>query len=196
MKSYCENNKMNVFDIMPITFCVTVDTEKPSYVNFDLSEFVTTFEMLEDNRNIFNKLEQVNRENVSQLNHKICNLMKDVKIVVSDNFEIKQTKINVPTSKNSLPLTKIESFNFSKNKSYTKIKMPVSHYSGENFWILKATNLNRGRGIHVFKDLESLAGLIKKYTQVSSKAGNKRNKSQNKNTLPLKNVQIHQPNQR
>jgi len=28
--------------------------------------------------------------------------------------------------------------------------MPVSHFTGHNFWILKATHLNRGRGIHVF----------------------------------------------
>ena len=41
--------------------------------------------------------------------------------------------------------------------------MPLSHCAGQNFWILKATNLNRGRGIHVFNDLESLKTLIDDY---------------------------------
>lgn len=41
--------------------------------------------------------------------------------------------------------------------------MPLSHYVGYNLWILKATFLNRGRGIHVFKDLNSLKSLIYEY---------------------------------
>jgi hypothetical protein len=34
---------------------------------------------------------------------------------------------------------------------------------GYNLWILKATFLNRGRGIHVFRDLNSLKTLIMEY---------------------------------
>jgi hypothetical protein len=49
--------------------------------------------------------------------------------------------------------------------------MPLSHYIGiavslfigYNVWILKATYLNRGRGIHVFKDLNELKNLISEY---------------------------------
>ena len=41
--------------------------------------------------------------------------------------------------------------------------MPLSHFSGKNFWILKATNLNRGRGIHVFRDIQTLNKLIDCY---------------------------------
>ena len=41
--------------------------------------------------------------------------------------------------------------------------MPLSHFCGNNFWILKATNLNRGRWIHVFRDLPSLYKLIESY---------------------------------
>lgn len=43
--------------------------------------------------------------------------------------------------------------------------MPLSHFEGENFWILKATNLNRGRGIHVFRDLKSLHKIIDDYSK-------------------------------
>lgn len=61
--------------------------------------------------------------------------------------------------------TKFKTFNFQKraNSHYTKFEMPLSHFAGYNFWILKATNLNRGRGIHVFSDLKSLKKLVEDY---------------------------------
>lgn len=61
--------------------------------------------------------------------------------------------------------TKFKQFNFDKRGSqqHTKITMPLSHYEGYNLWLLKATHLNRGRGIHVFNSLEELKKLIKEY---------------------------------
>lgn len=41
--------------------------------------------------------------------------------------------------------------------------MPLCHFDSYNLWILKPTHLNRGRGIHVFRDLDSLHKLIKQY---------------------------------
>lgn len=62
-------------------------------------------------------------------------------------------------------VTKFKTFNFQKhgNAQFTKYEMPLSHFAGQNFWIMKATNLNRGRGIHVFNDLKSLKKLIEDY---------------------------------
>jgi len=48
---------------------------------------------------------------------------------------------------------------------YAKYSMPACHFTGHNFWILKPTGLNRGRGIHVFKDLESLKEIIISYSR-------------------------------
>mmetsp|Transcript_28395 Transcript_28395/g.25122 ORF Transcript_28395/g.25122 Transcript_28395/m.25122 type:complete len:140 (+) Transcript_28395:14-433(+) len=56
------------------------------------------------------------------------------------------------------------------NAHYTKYEMPLSHFSGHNFWILKVTNLNRGRGIHVFKDIKSLKKLMEEYCKGVDKA--------------------------
>lgn len=39
----------------------------------------------------------------------------------------------------------------------------MSHFNGYNLWLLKPTHLNRGRGIHVFRDLDDLHKLIKEY---------------------------------
>jgi len=56
--------------------------------------------------------------------------------------------------------TKFKAFNFDKRVG-SKYTMPVCHFSGYNLWILKPTHLNRGRGIHVFRNPESLHELIK-----------------------------------
>ena len=44
-----------------------------------------------------------------------------------------------------------------------KYSMPLCHFDSYNLWLLKPTHLNRGRGIHVFRDVETLMKLIKQY---------------------------------
>ena len=46
-----------------------------------------------------------------------------------------------------------------KNNSL-KIKVPKSHYTGKNLWVLKRINLNRGREIKVLRDLNSIISEI------------------------------------
>ena len=41
--------------------------------------------------------------------------------------------------------------------------MPKCHFDSYNLWLLKPTHLNRGRGIHVFNDMDTLVKLIKQY---------------------------------
>ena len=40
--------------------------------------------------------------------------------------------------------------------SFQKIQIPQSHYAGKNLWLLKRDNLNRGRKIKVFSNLDSI----------------------------------------
>ena len=47
---------------------------------------------------------------------------------------------------------------------YTKYICPPSHYVGHNLWILKPTKLNRGRGVHVFRNLDTMKDLFVYYT--------------------------------
>lgn len=56
--------------------------------------------------------------------------------------------------------TKFKAFNFDR-RSYMRYSMPACHFDSYNLWILKPTHLNRGRGIHVFRDLDTLQKLIK-----------------------------------
>ena len=56
--------------------------------------------------------------------------------------------------------------------------MPMSHFIGQNVWILKPTGFNRGKGIHVVNSISKLKKLIKEYsrgkeiTPVGSGVGN------------------------
>ena len=38
--------------------------------------------------------------------------------------------------------------------------MPLCHFTGNNIWVLKPANLNRGRGVHVFQTYKELNNLI------------------------------------
>ncbi len=50
-------------------------------------------------------------------------------------------------------------------KHILKYTMPFCHYTGHNLWLLKPTKLNRGRGIHVVNNLQTLKNLIAKYCE-------------------------------
>lgn len=59
-------------------------------------------------------------------------------------------------------VTKFKTFNFER-RTHTRYSMPMCHFDSFNLWLLKPTHLNRGRGIHVFRDMDSLIKLIKQY---------------------------------
>lgn len=110
------------------------------------------------------------------------------------NFDLSKPNAVIPMSKNKLTTgggTKFKSFNFQKRGTsvYTRMKMPLSHCVGKNFWILKATNLNRGRGIHVFNDLESLKNLIKEEWNCDDDADDKGKQKTTPNAIGMMIIQ-------
>ena len=48
-------------------------------------------------------------------------------------------------------------------ESSTRLVMPMCHFVGGNYWILKTVHQNRGIGIHVFRSLEQLNRILQKY---------------------------------
>lgn len=79
-----------------------------------------------------------------------------------DFFAMLNNKLNSTSANNNNKVTKFKTFNFEKRTS-TKYICPMSHFNGYNLWLLKPTHLNRGRGIHVFRDLDDLHKLVKEY---------------------------------
>lgn len=163
---HCDSMKENVFDIMvPITFYVEVnDIDKPQAYNQTLQPFINFYQTLEESR------ERV----------------KQVKDQIKDHKKTKTTEDDTPgdgkdkkdkeflallNNKNGTAntgmtqkITKFKTFNFEK-RTHTRYSFPICHFEGYNMWLLKPTHLNRGRGIHVFRDLDTLHKLIKEYCQ-------------------------------
>lgn len=149
-RSYCEFNKLNVFLTVPWTFFIEVNSIRPHAINSAVSDFVKVYHLLEENKWT---IDDIYKSEIYKSEQEI-----DPKFVDVD-LPLKPPPANGVT----IP-TKAYNFNFSKGLSmYSKLEMPLSHFEGKNFWILKATNLNRGRGIHVFNDIETLKSLIKQY---------------------------------
>ena len=98
-----------------------------------------------------------------------------------------------PPEKEGIKSTKFIQFNFEK-RSYAKLACPLSHFDGYNLWLLKPTHLNRGRGIHVFRELTTLHKLIREYCvgkdeepiEQPSKSSANSPDSKVKKTLPFK----------
>jgi hypothetical protein len=116
-----------------------------------MQPFINFYTVLEQNKRTFRDLQQ-------QL------LGQMARVFYQDNFHIKKLDhISVSSAdkkKEQKGNTKIRAFNFERKK-YQKLSMPICHFDSYNLWLLKPTHLNRGRGIHVFRDLETLHKLIK-----------------------------------
>lgn len=50
-----------------------------------------------------------------------------------------------------------------QRENSTRYIMPMCHFIGGNYWILKTVHQNRGIGIHVFKNMKQLNKILKTY---------------------------------
>ena len=151
LQIYCEQTRSNVFKVTPLTFFVTIDISKPNALNSSLAAFETIFNLFEHTKKYFRDINEKYKSSSDYFvskKHLGVNLLKPSHKNKKDNA-----------------ITKFKTFNFHKrgHSYFTKYEMPLSHYVGHNFWLLKPTNLNRGRGIHVFSDLKSWRKLIEEY---------------------------------
>jgi hypothetical protein len=146
LKKYYQLQKNNVFDVVPLTYTIDVDNTSSNCINSSLSEFTLIFNIFEKKKEIFDEIDKQEWEEFDE--------------AIPDNdstFHKKREEVlYIPPKAFSYP---------SKGgSSYTVPMIPMCHFAGQNFWILKAINLNRGRGIHVFNDLKELKKLVKKYS--------------------------------
>lgn len=119
--------------------------------------FVNLHQMLESYSSLFKGLNDESLEvarkyepqsALKTINNQMLNdsAKNKLKYIITESLEIRQTKSNSGV-KESTNGTKVQGFSFhKKGTDHTKFKMPLSHFNGHNFWILKAVNLNRGRG--------------------------------------------------
>ena len=184
LQNHCEFIKANVFDIMPLQFYIQIDMNMPNAMNNALAPFYTIFNMLEEVKPV---LEGIYATKDIHSDSIIDESIINVNLIKSD--------IVSQTNKNGYA-TKFKSFNFQRNQGksgHTKLEMPMSHYIGKNFWILKATNLNRGRGIHVFNSLESLKSLIEEQWKCTENIGNTKQKNTKNKVMMIIQKYIERP---
>lgn len=144
---------------MPVTFYVEMpNVEKESAYNQAMLPFINYFQTLQQGKEALKEFQQ----QISQINQNDfsgeTSPTGDKKGKNASFSMMKESTMFKPSGKEK----KQKPFNFEK-RTYTKLSCPLSHFDGHNLWLLKPTHLNRGRGIHVFNDLNTLHKLIKEY---------------------------------
>ena len=72
--------------------------------------------------------------------------------------------LNLKESKRFIPYSSYFSFNSKDNLgNKTDLYIPPNHYIGNNLWIIKAVDLNRGRCIKIARDLLKISKIINKF---------------------------------
>ncbi|CAD8134692.1 unnamed protein product [Paramecium pentaurelia] len=121
--SYCEQNKQNVYDSVPITFVLDF---KDDSVDQQFTQFVKFFDKYAPKK-------------IDQMAKKLVEYKKKLKIPVQPMNDKKIQPI--PN------------------------KIPKTQNGNQYLWLLKPTFLNRGQGIHVVNDLDTIISLICEYQE-------------------------------
>ena len=153
---YCENNNINIWKYVPLTVFInpTNDNEK-------------CFDILYDNINkyIFNYNDINENLNIKQKEEKYSNLFKTM------TFKVFGRRKDVPKDTWMMG-------------SRTPLQIPDMHYDGKNFWVLKASNLNRGQCIRLIDSKEKFHEIIKDWSQGINLKGI--NKGTTENNIQIK----------
>ena len=138
LQQYCELNKINLFDLTPATFIIDLDDK---YVEYDVQEFVKFFQACDMQL----QSQQTQNQTLNTYGSKDNNT----------NNSINYSQITSPSG--YLPPNKFTSYaNLSHGPyyAYSKPKMYNTFVNGSNLWLMKPTDLNRGRGITLFNNLK------------------------------------------
>ena len=164
---FLEGLKENVFNYVPITFCIDIDIKKPFEGSNSLKKFV----------NIFNLLERFKKSYNDSFDY--SNLAKNINLLPGEERQSLASKHNKEIHKSKLIPPGFEKMG---GFHYTKYILPFCHFSGQNIWILKPSSCNRGKGIKLFKTIEELFKMIKEIQKVANEGVNNLN-NRNINSL-------------
>lgn len=222
MQKQADSMKENVFDFLPITFYIEMPNfQKENAYNQSMQPFIQYFQVLEENKNALRelriKLAEINKEELKEGTDEVENNGADMSNNDTDENQASDEEVEAesPTKKdkkscNSAALgtlyktsaqkdnqmhhiksTKFKQFNFEK-RTNTRLSCPLSHFDGYNLWLLKPTHMNRGRGIHVFNDLQTLQKLMKEYCTGREEENIKKKYRQDKEESPQKEAVVEQ----
>ena len=153
---YCENNNINIWKYVPLTVFINPSNDNEK-----------CFDNLYDNINkyILNYNDINKNLNIKQNEEKYSNIFKTM------TFKVFGRRKDVPKDTWMMG-------------SRTPLQIPDMHYDGKNFWVLKASNLNRGQCIRLIDSKEKFHEIIKDWSQGINLKGI--NKGTNENNIQFK----------
>ena len=143
---YCESNNINIWKYVPLTIFINPNNENEKY--FD-TLYDTINDYVVNYNDINNNLDQEkNKEKYSKLFKTMkCSIFGRRKDIAKDTWMM---------------------------GSRTPIQIADTHYEGNNLWVLKASNLNRGQCIRLLDSKEKFHEIIKDWSQgINLKNANK-----------------------
>ena len=148
LQLYCEFNQIQVFDLTPVTF--VIDTEDKNF-EYDIQEFVRFFQAHDAQL----LPQQFQNQMLKTYGHPQS---KDIQITTTNNFtNTQQLNFSSPLSFSmKSPVNKLNSYanlSYRPYYAFSKPKMYDTFIKGSNLWLMKPTDLNRGRGITLFNSL-------------------------------------------
>lgn len=143
MLRYCEKKGMDVFKMVPFT--ITIQLDSSSYT-----------QQLENFKELYSSISEYLVDHESNI----------VQFITNHNFGI-TARSSFKRNIKRYGLKFVQSNPLLNNSSSDKLglKTPISicstHFGGRNIWLIKAVNMNRGRGIKISSELEDLLAFIK-----------------------------------
>ena len=143
---YCENNNINIWKYVPFTVFISPSNDNEK-----------CFDNLYDNiNNYIVDYDKISKDlNIKSNEQKYSNLFKTM------IFKVFGRRKDVPKDTWMMG-------------SRTPLQIADMHYDGKNFWVLKASNLNRGQCIRLIDSKEKFHEIIKDWSQgINLKSVNK-----------------------
>ena len=134
---YCESNNINIWKYIPFTVFINPNNDNEK-----------CFDNLYDNiKNYIINYKDINKNlNSKQNGEKYSNLFK------TKMFKVFGRRKDVPKDTWMMG-------------SRTPLQIPDMHYDGKNFWVLKASNLNRGQCIRLIDSKDKFHEIVKDWSQ-------------------------------
>ena len=152
---YCEFNDIDLFSFFPLTIILSPNSD---YLQSQIEGFKRCYEEMP------NLLYDKNN-NINELNNNIEFFFNNINNSIEENNEryyINYFLVNLSK----------------KIGTRQKIRIPKTFYIGKNLWVLKRTNLNRGREMKILSNIDEI---IKEINSMFEKNNNKTNNSNNTN---------------
>ena len=134
---YCESNNINIWKYVPLTVFISPNNENEKYFDTLYDNIKNYIVDYKDINRLLDK--EKNKEKYSKYFKTMkCNIFGRRKDIAKDSWMM---------------------------GSRTPLQIPNTHYEGKNFWVLKASNLNRGQCIRLLDSKEKFHEIIKDWSQ-------------------------------